>query len=375
MSPPLNVGIVGYGYATRTFHAPLVASAPGLRLAAVVTRDPARLHADWPEVAAVAEAGALFAQPELDVVVIATANDSHVPLAWRALLAGKHVVVDKPFTLTFAEARELAAQAASSGRLLSVFHNRRWDADFLTLQRKLIGADGGAAGPLGRVVHFESHFDRHRPEVRDRWRERSGPGAGLWYDLGPHLLDQAVQLFGAPRAIYLDAARQREGAQIADWFHAVLDYGPLRAILHAGMVSSYLAPRFVVHGVRGSAVKHGLDPQEDALRAGRRPPRPGAPGEPGGPGEPGAPGALDGSSWGVDPVPFELTSCQDDRREVSALAAERGDYPAYYAALRDAIAGHGPNPVPAAEAVRVMALLELGLESAAQRRQLPFGAA
>lgn len=358
MRAPLNVGLVGYGYATKTFHAPLVAATPGLALAAVVSRDAAKVRADWPEVPVHGEAEALFAERGIDLVVIATSNDSHAPLARRALEAGKHVVVDKPFTLTVAEARELVELGEQKRRVLSVFHNRRWDADFLTLRRRLVGDDGGATGPLGRVVHFESHFDRHRPDVRDRWRERDGPGAGLWYDLGPHLIDQAVQLFGRPRAITLDLARQREGAHVDDWFHAVLDYGPLRAILHAGMVAAQVGPRFVVHGVRGSAIKRGLDPQEDALRAGRRP------------GGEEREGSERSASWGFDPVPFEVVTVGDgggEHRAVREELAERGDYLAFYTGVAAAIRGDGENPVPAAEAVAVMELLERGLESAARR--------
>lgn len=366
MTASLRAGIVGYGYATQTFHAPLIAATPGLSLAAVATSKPAALAAAWPEVQAVTRGeaaraaqgeilDALLAEAALDLVVIATANDSHYALARRALEAGKHVVVDKPFTLTAEEARQLERLAAARGVVLSVFHNRRWDADFLTLRRVLVGGAAGArgeAGPLGRVVHLESCFDRFRPQVRDRWRERAGPGAGLWYDLGPHLLDQVVQLFGVPRALYLDTARLRDDAQIDDWFHAVLDYGGLRAVLHAGMVAAQPAPRFVVHGLRGSAEKRGLDPQEDALRGGQRP------------------GAA--ASWGVDAAPFELTLVDGERREARQLAAERGDYPAYYAGVRDAIRGEAANPVPAAEAVQVMELLELGLASAAARRELPL---
>jgi predicted dehydrogenase len=354
MRTPISVGIIGYGYATATFHAPLVASASDLELAAVVTSRPAELAAAWPQVAAPATVDELLGQDDLALVVIATANDSHAALARRALAAGKHVVVDKPFTLRLAEAEELAALAARQRRVLSVFHNRRWDADFLTLRRRLVTGEGGARGedgPLGRVVHFESHFDRHRPDVRDRWRERDGPGAGLWYDLGPHLLDQAVQLFGWPRALTLDLARQREAAQVDDWFHAVLDYGPMRAILHAGMVAAQVGPRFVLHGLRGSAEKRGLDPQEDALRAGRRP-------------------AGDArADWGADPLAFEVVTVGargGQERLSRQLPAERGDYLAFYDGVAAAIRGEGPNPVPPDEAVAVMALLERGLESAAR---------
>lgn len=340
----LAVGLLGYGYAGKTFHAPLIAGVPGLRLAAVASSDPAKVHADWPAVAVEPSPEALIARPDLDLVVIATPNVTHAPLAALALDAGKHVVVDKPFTLTLDEATALQAQAEASGRLLSVFHNRRWDADFLTLRRLL------DRGTLGRIVHFASHFDRYRPAVRERWREQAGPGGGIWYDLGPHLLDQTLQLFGPPEAIWADLAAQRDGAVTDDYFHAQLRYGSLRAHLHAAMLVPADGPRLVVHGTAGAYVKYGLDPQEDALKAGARPPAPG---------------------WGVDQRPGALTLWSADSPETRELPSLPGDYPAYYAAVRDAILGAGPNPVPPEQAIAVMRLLELGRQSAEERRELP----
>jgi predicted dehydrogenase len=217
-SRTLKVGIVGFGYASATFHAPLIRATPGLSLAAVASSAPERVHQALPGVAVCATAAELYARPDIDLVVIATPNDTHFPLARAALEAGKHVVVDKPFVLDTAEALALIELAEQTSLHLSVFHNRRWDGDFLTV-RKLL--DEGA---LGRIVHFESHFDRYRPVGKNRWRESGVAGAGLWYDLGPHLLDQALQLFGKPDAIWLDLAHQRDGALSDDWFHAVLKY-------------------------------------------------------------------------------------------------------------------------------------------------------
>ena len=344
MSESLNVGIVGYGFATKTFHAPLVAGVPGLKLAAISSSDPAKVKADWPEVATETSPEALFARPDIDLVVIPTPNETHYPLASAALAAGKHVVVDKPFTVTTHDARRLQAQAQAAGRVLSVFHNRRWDSDFLTLKQVL------ASGELGRIVHFESHFDRYRPEVRNRWREQALPGSGLWYDLGSHLLDQTLQLFGLPESIALDLALQRDNAQSDDYFHAVLRYGQSRVILHAGALVAVPAARYTVHGSLGSFVKHGLDPQEDVLKTSKRPPAP---------------------EWGHDPVPATLTVWKDGVAAERELACVPGDYPAYYAGVRDAILGVGPNPVPTAEVIRVIGLLELGLQSAHEGRTLP----
>ena len=336
---PLRVGLVGFGYAGATFHAPLIAATPGLVLASVASRDAPRVRAAWPRAEVEPTPQALFARADIDLVVIATPNDSHHPLAAQALAAGRHVVVDKPFALDVAQADDLIARATRAGRLLSVFHNRRWDADFLTLRALL------AAGTLGRVVHLESHFDRFRPGVRARWREGDGPGAGLWYDLGPHLLDQALCLFGPPERLTLDRARQRDGAQADDWFHAVLAYGPLRVVLHAGALAAATGPRFIVHGTRGSFVKRGLDTQEDALKAGRAPTGGGAAADP---------------DWGCDPNPGRLTLAQGEALVEQPHAGERGDYRRYYAGIRDAIRHGAPNPVPAEQALAVMRWLDRG---------------
>jgi predicted dehydrogenase len=340
MSPPLRVAILGNGYATRTFHAPLVECTEGLSLVAISTSDPAKLAAERPIVRAVASPEAIFADPQIDLVIVPTPNDTHFPLARAALQAGKHVVVDKPFTLTVSEAETLSQLATSRGKLLSVFHNRRWDSDFIALREVL------DAGTLGRVTHFESHFDRYRPDVRGRWREGPGPGSGLWYDLGPHLLDQALLLFGEPEHLTLDLARQRDKASSDDWFHAVLRYGERRVILHGSALVAGLGPRFAVHGTAGSLLKFGLDTQENALKAGQ---------------------PAGGAGWGVDPEPLRLTLREGDELVSSLRHCPAGNYPVYYAAVRDAIASGAANPVPPLEAIRVMRLVEAGIASAAEK--------
>jgi predicted dehydrogenase len=347
--PRLRVGLVGYGYAGKTFHAPLISAVPDLQLAAVASSDAAKVHADWPDVAVHAAPAELIARDDIDLVVIATPNDTHHPLARAALLAGRHVVVDKPFTVALADARELVVLARERGRVLSVFHNRRWDGDFLTLRRLIAG------GRLGRVVEMDSRHDRFRPEVRQRWRESGGPGAGLWFDLGPHLVDQALQLFGRPRAITLARELTRDGALADDWFHASLRYDRLHVHLHAGMLVAASAPRFAVHGTRGSFVKDGLDAQEDALKAGMRPAWPPQAG------------------WGADPGRALLVTRAPDGSAIDEpVAMQPGAHQAFFAAVAAAIRGEAPNPVPAQEALDVMALIELGIESAAQRRELEW---
>ncbi|MCC8618572.1 oxidoreductase [Xanthomonas vesicatoria] len=338
MPKPFNLAVVGYGYVGHTFHAPLIASTPGLHLHSVVSSKLQQAQSDFPEVTVVADLDSALADPALDAVVLATPNQTHAPFALQALAAGKHVLVDKPFALDAAQARAMVAAAAAAGRVISVFQNRRWDADFLTVRRLI------DEGQLGEVVEFHSHFDRYRPQVRDRWRESDVPGAGLWYDLGPHLLDQALQLFGMPQAIGADLQRQRSQARSDDYFHVTLHYPRLRAILHAGSLVADNSLRFAVHGTRGSYLKHGLDTQEDQLRAGRRP------------------GTV---GWGVDPLPGTLTRMDEEGRvHIHQPDNQAGDYRQCYAAFRDALAGTGPAPVDGADAVQLMHLLELAQHSA-----------
>ncbi|MCP2233572.1 oxidoreductase [Erwinia aphidicola] len=343
MSDKIRVGLVGYGFASKTFHAPLISGTAEMELAAVSSSDAGKVHADWPSVQVVSDPQALFDDPTLQLIVIPTPNDTHFPLAKAALNAGKHVVVDKPFTVTLSQARELDALAKAKGLLLSVFHNRRWDSDFLTVKALL------ADGTLGDVRYFESHFDRFRPTVQQRWREQKGAGSGIWYDLGPHVIDQALQLFGSPVAITLDAAELRPGAQTTDYFHCTLTYPQRRVVLHGSMLVAAESARYQVHGTKGSFVKFGLDPQEDALKAGARPPQ---------------------EDWGYDMRDGVLTLAEGDAMVEKSLLTIPGNYPAYYAGIRDAINGVGENPVQAEEAIQVMELIELGLQSAEKRQTM-----
>jgi hypothetical protein len=345
-SRPVRVALVGYGSAGRIFHAPLISGVPGLVLACVVSSKPAAVRADWPAVTVVAQPALAFADPGIDLVVIATSNESHFGLAKDALLAGKHVLVDKPCTVTLAQTTELLALASARGLVFTVFQNRRFDADFLSLQQTI------QSGVLGRIVHFESHFDRYRPVVPDRWREQALPGSGLWFDLGAHLVDQALVLFGMPDTLSLDTACQRDGAQVNDYFHAQLRYGDkqpgLRVILHASALVPAVGPRFVVHGTRGSFVKYGLDVQEDALKAGGRPQW----------------GVV--SDWGLDPIPAVVTTYPDGQMHTASALPVAGDYCALYAGLLAHLRGELAAPsVTAKDVWRDMALLEAGERSAA----------
>ena len=284
-----------------------------------------------------------LAHENVDLVVIASPNDSHFSLARAALQAGKHVVVDKPFTTTVAEAQELSALAEAQDCLLSVFHNRRWDSDFVTV-RTLV-----EQGLLGEVVHFESHMDRFRPEIRDRWRERPGPGSGLWFDLGPHLIDQALQLFGMPQKITATLGNQRAGAQTDDWAHVLLDYTRLKVILHGSLLAASGSPRFTVHGVRGSLIKRLPDPQEAQLRAGMRPNDP---------------------RWGMDP---DCASFFDGQGGAPRqIESQCGDYRQYYRAIVLALNTGAPNPVAPKDAINVMTVLEAAMRSSVTGTTISF---
>ncbi|ERS87739.1 MULTISPECIES: oxidoreductase [unclassified Halomonas] len=338
----LSVGLIGYGLAGQVFHAPLIQAANGMELTAVVCSDAERVHADLPDVEVLPKAAALLARRDIDLVAIATPNETHFPLAKAALAAGKHVVVDKPFTLTLSEARLLRTQAEEEELTLSVFHNRRWDSDFLTLRALL------EAGTLGRVVSLESRFDRFRPEVSDRWRDHHRPGAGIWYDLGPHLLDQARELFGMPRAILLELATVRDGAEVDDDFLCLLEYDGARVSLQAGSLVADPTPRFRVHGTRGSYVKYGLDPQEARLKQARA--------------------LVEG--MGEDPAPGQLTLAEAPGAEpvTREHPGEPGDYGAFYASVAEMLLQGGPAPVPLEGAMETMELLEAGLDSYRQAR-------
>jgi len=318
----IRTALIGRGLGGSVFHAPLIRACPGLELVGV---------------AGAAEAEAAATSADVDLVVISTPNRFHFPLARAALEAGRHVVVDKPFTVNLAEADSLIALAAERGRMLTVFHNRRWDGDFLTVQRVL--------PRLGDIRLFEARWDRFRPAIKSGWREVPAEGAGLLNDLGPHLLDQALRLFGRPEAISADILAQRPEAEVDDYFELVLRYGAMRAVLGASTLVADPRPRFAVHGSGGSFVKHGLDPQEAELKAG-----------------------LDPRDAGQDRRDGGLTLADGSRETVPT---ERGRYLAFYEAVAAAVRGEGPPPVDPADAREGLRLLDLARRSAAEGLVLP----
>lgn len=317
--------LIGRGLGGTVFHAPLIRAVPALELVGMAGSAEA-------EAAAVAE--------HADLVVISTPNRTHFPLAKAALEAGKHVVVDKPFTVTIAEADALIALAAERQRVLTIFHNRRWDGDFLTVKRLL------ESGRLGEPTLFEAHWDRFRPVLRQGWKEDPAEGAGLLLDLGPHLIDQALQLFGPPEALSADVGAQRPGSRIDDYFSLTLHHGRMRAVLSAATLVAEPRPHFAVHGTGGSYVKFGIDPQEAELKSGADPRET----------------ALDDRDG--------ILTLADGRRE--AVATEPGRYLSFYEAVADAILSGGPVPVDPADARDGLRLIELARRSSREGRRIAF---
>lgn len=344
-TPPVRVGLVGYGLGGASFHAPFLATTPGIRLAAVVTSDPERsrrARAAHPDAEVLPDADALWARAgELDLVVLATPNRTHVSLARAALAEGIPVVVDKPLAPTAAEARELVDEARRRGLMLTVYQNRRWDGDFLTLRRLL------DEGRLGRVLRFESRFERWRPRPKGGWRERGAPeeAGGLLFDLGAHLIDQALLLFGPAERVYAELDRRREGMEVDDdAFVAITHASGVRSHLWMSALAGQPGPRFRVLGDRAAWVKHGVEPQEERLRAGERP----------------------GDGWGEEPRErWGLLGAEDDLRPVPA---EPGSYGRFYEGVRRALREGEVPPVAAADAVAALEVIEAAQEAALEGR-------
>ena len=357
---PLRVGLIGYGLAGSVFHAPLIAATEGLVLDTVSTSDPerqAQARTEHPQVTTVGTPEAVLDRAAgLDLVVLATPNKTHVPLATAALEAGLPVVVDKPLAATAAEAEKLAALADERGLLLSVFQNRRWDNDFRTV-RKLV-----EDGALGDVQRFESRFERWRPQPKGGWRESGDPVevGGLLYDLGSHLADQALALFGPVLSVYAESDVRRPGAEADDdTFIALTHANGVRSHLWVSATTAQLGPRFRVLGSKAGYVKYGLDPQEAALREGLRP-------------------GADGARWGVEAEAWwgRLGSGESPQSGGGEpVPTLEGDYPAYYAAIAHALRTGGRPPVTALEAAAALRVLEAAKLSAAEGRTVRIEAA
>lgn len=325
----IRVGVVGYGLSGAVFHAPLIRACEAMELAAVQTSREAPNRVE--------SLDALLERS--DLVVIASPNTTHFAIAKAALEAGKHVVVDKPFTVTLEEADELIRIAGQYGRVLTVFHNRRWDSDFLTLKRIL--------PRIGAISLYEAHWDRFRPSIKQSWRETEEPGGGVWYDLGAHLVDQALQLFGMPESVSADIIAQRSGAKADDYFDATLHYNSRRVCLRCSTLIANPRPRMAAHGSEASFVKLGLDSQEPTLKNGANP--------------------LD-PDFGTDQQTGILTF-PDGRSQ--SVPNERGHYLAFYEAVADSILHGAPVPVDPADARDGLLLISLARRASDLGQRLP----
>jgi predicted dehydrogenase len=338
----MRTALIGYGLGGAAFHAPFVSTTPGLELAAVVTGNPdrqAEVRKRYPSAEIISSVDEVWQRAdEFDLAVVTTPNRFHALHARTALEHDLHVVVDKPFAGTAAEARELVELAAARQRVLVPFHNRRWDGDFRTTQRLL------AEGALGAVHRFESRFERWRPELKASWKESGDPAdlGSIVYDLGPHLVDQAIALFGRPVEVYAEIATLRPGAKADDdAFLALTHENGVHSHLWAGALVADLGPRFRVLGNSAAYVKHGMDPQEDALKAGA---------VPGGPGW----GEEPPSAWGALRAGSSSTP----------VRTEPGAYQLFYAGVAKAISAGDPPPVDPRDAVAGLEVIEAAQQSA-----------
>ncbi|MCM3781841.1 oxidoreductase [Neobacillus mesonae] len=349
MNRSIRVGLVGYGFAARTFHAPVISSVQGLELAAIVQRSGSSCLNEYPNVKVIKQADELYSDPEIDLVVITTPSTNHYAIAKAALLAGKHVVVEKPFTTTTEEADELISIAEQNKLILSVFHNRRWDGDFLTLQQVI------QRNLVGETTEAEFIWDRYSPKANpDRWRDAGAEGSGTLYDLGVHLIDQALTLYGLPDSVQANLKIQREDAQASDYFDVSLSYkSGLSVRLKSTLLAVDPAPRYRLYGKKGSFVKYGEDPQENALKAG------------------GVPGTL---NWGEEQESMwgTLHSEMDELYFTGRIKTVPGNYGSYYRNIFETIQGMSELAVKPEQARMAIRVIELARQSYSEQRRIPF---
>jgi scyllo-inositol 2-dehydrogenase (NADP+) len=345
----IEVGLIGFGLAGRAFHAPVIRAVPGLHLEAILQRKGNEAAEKYPDVRIARSLDELLAMKEIRLVVIATPNDTHYSFARQCLEAGRDVVVDKPFATTLEEARSLVELANETGRLLTVYQNRRYDGDFQAIRRLL------EEGTLGRIVRFETSYDRYRPQLKlGAWRETPRPGSGILFDIAPHLIDHAIVLFGLPEAVTADVRIERENAVADDAFDVMLHYSNgMRAVLRSSILAAAPRPRFILLGTKGSFVKQTFDPQENNLRRGNIP-------------ADSAWGAEPEENWGILTVPA------GDSFEQQRIPSANCDYRDYYSNVREVILGRARLAVTPEWALDVMRLLELARESSEKRRTIPW---
>ncbi len=330
----IGVGIVGFGFSSTTFHIPLLQTIEEYDIRAILSSKEELVKQALPNAEVAGTIEELVNRADIDLVVITSPNTTHFPYVKEAIFHGKHVVVEKPFVVSIEEGEELISLAKQHNVVLSVYHNRRFDNDFLTIKKLL------EENRIGNLYAYEAHFDRFRPNVRDRWREKNLPGSGILYDLGSHVIDQALSLFGKPDAISADVIKQRQGAEIDDYFHVILHYGVKRVILHSSSYVKQAGPHFTLHGDKGSIVKYGMDSQEEQLKNGMKP---------------------GDNGYGVDAEENFATLHTEEKLE--RIPTEVGCYDMYYKGVRNSIVNGEKPPVTAQEGLEVIRLIQLAIES------------
>ncbi|MDP4207952.1 MAG: oxidoreductase [Bacteroidota bacterium] len=343
MKRKIVTGLASFGMSGKVFHAPLLSSHHGFRLKTIVERSKNEARSIYPDVEVVCSFDDLLNDGEIDLIIINTPDHTHAEFVHKALMADKHVIVEKPFTQHVSEAEDLLNLASKKKKLLSVFHNRRWDGDFLTVQ-KIIQSEA-----LGRLVEFEAHFDRFRNYIQDSWKEKACFGTGTLYNLGSHLIDQALVLFGMPEAITADLRILREGGQVDDFFEVIMHYNDVRVALKATYLAKEPSPRYVLHGTKGSFVKYGIDPQEEALKNGRSPLEP---------------------DWGIEAEEWWGKLNTDNFQ--GKFQTLPGNYMAFYDNIYDVLVNNGKLAVKPQEAIGVIKVIEAALESSEDRITVEF---
>ncbi len=351
MTRNLNVGLLGYGLGGKYFHAPFITNVPGFRLYKVRETNPqniGHLKDTYGEIQVVADSDEILKDENVQLVVITTPNTYHYELASKALKSGKHVVVDKPFTITSSEADQLIELAGVHKRVLSVFQNRRWDSDFKTV-KKVIDSN-----MLGDIVEYEAHFDRFRPNFSGNWREKNIAGSGMLYDLGSHLIDQALYLFGTPDQVFADLQVKRQGGEVIDSFEIILEYLRMKVTLKSGILVKERGPHFTIHGTKGSFVKFGLDVQEADLIMGKLP--------------------KGSKEWGKEPENLwgKINTQINGLNFIGNIESEPGNYTEYYSNVYNAILGIEDLIVTPHEARNTIRVIELAEQSNKERKWVKF---
>lgn len=345
--PALNVGLAGYGMAAKVMHAPFLKVSGQYRVSCVLERNRSDSSQLFPDAKIVKSFDELLSADDVDVIVITTPNQTHFPYAEKALLKGRHVVLEKPFTITSKEALTLINTAKSQNKIISVYQNRRYTADFITIKEIM------NKGLLGRVHEYEARYDRYRPEAKpNAWREESGPGNGIFYDLGSHLIDQALYLFGLPEYVTADIRLQRPHARADDYFDVRLDYGFNRVTLKSGMLVREPGPRYLIHGLGGSFIKYGDDPQEALLKQGILP---------------------DSADWGSEgPEQYGLLHADIEEQDtVIRYPSLQGNYGLFYINLYQSIVNDAALKEKPEHGYNTIRLIELAFESSKRKATVP----